>query len=157
MSLLNSSKLSLWRQFWSLGSKAAVVALVVVSCVIVFQAICVGAVQKTPVEVLQKGEDSIGVRFAYQIKEEIKKSSSYRLSSIDLPILRILITSDDSANLIAVEEIRKNNLNLKSVMALVHTMLTKDGEFYIAGYLVYVGGQTIKEQAEEMVARIGKF
>lgn len=140
--------------------KVALVFLVIMTGIICFSVLVMAkanAAQKAPVEVLQKGNDSIGIRLAYFVKEDIRKSECFRLSSNDMPRLKIIMITEDLADEIATEQMRSRNRNLKSVAALVYTYLTKDHEFFLNGALLTIGAKTIKEQAQEIVARIDKL
>ena len=117
----------------------------------------VKATQKRAVEVVHVGKDNIKIRLAYHIKEIINKSSRYRLSSVDIPRIKIMIVSADMADEIIDLYVMRTNLNIKSYMSLTYTLLTMNGEFYNGSSLWTVGANSIKQQAEEIVAGLNKF
>jgi hypothetical protein len=104
------------RRFWIGVSKATAVVLVVYT--FCFQAIKAEGGTKTPIALLHSGKDAIGIRLVYQIKEEIRKSASYRLSSIDEPkIILILVTMDMADELVG--DLKDKGENQKSVVMIV--------------------------------------
>lgn len=104
--------------------------------------------QIIPVEILDLFEDNVGQRLAYKIREEIRKSNAFRLTTYDESRLQIRISS------ISYDE-EYNAATIYSVIWLICSPETFP--IYFNSTVGYAGGNRIDEVAERIVANTDKM
>jgi len=103
---------------------------------------------KIAVEVDHTGQDIVGSRLAYQVKEGIRRSGGLRLTSIDEPRLIIyLVTMDEFNDTPGTATIFSYALVSKG---------TEGPRYFITSGVEKCGTQRINESAEGLVADIDK-
>lgn len=102
---------------------------------------------KAAIEVDHTGDDFVGQRLAYQLKEEIRRSSSLRLTNSNEPRLIISIITID------LEKEYKGNWSAYSIAWLVCNIKS---ERFITHNVGYCGASRVKEIAESIVAKADK-
>lgn len=100
------------------------------------------------VEILDLCEDNVGQRLAYKIREEIRKSNAFRLTTFDESRLQIRIRS------ISYDE-EYDAATIYSVIWLFRSPETAAIYFYDT--FGYVGSSRINEVAERIVAKTDKM
>jgi len=120
----------------------------------------VKADDKMPVEVNFSGDDAIGNRLAYQVKENIRRANTMELSDNNGPKYIIIINSID---------IHKENPGISSaysiiwlqcvIRSFIFSGVRKDhSQLRFSDSLVgFCGGQRVKEVAEIIIAKTDKI
>jgi hypothetical protein len=109
------------------------------------------AQRKIAVEVIHSGQDSVGARLAYQVKEDIRRSAGLRLTNIDESRLILHLLTDDAS-------MGGNGPTPGSSTIFSYTITWKnDGdlpEMFISSGQGVCGGKRLNDSAEELVAVI---
>jgi hypothetical protein len=112
----------------------------------------VQAERKIPVEIVHKGQDAIGSRLVYQLKEHIRRSEGLRLSSTNEPRLIIFLIS---------KELSVENVRMEPASTFGFTLTwSRDGKseypiFFNSGIFVFES-KRLNEHAESIVSDIDK-
>src|SRR5262249_38742088 len=101
-----------------------------------------------PVEILQSGKDSLGQRFAFEIKEAIRGSRSMRLVTDSSPHLIVhIVTLDPDTD-------APGNRTITSVTIVYDSMNTPARGAYLTSYVAVCGVQRINECARGILPDI---
>src|SRR5271157_2230303 len=124
--------------------------------------------RKTGVRIVHKGEDAVGTRFVYQLREEIAKSARYKLFTGDLDKLQPgsglpeieVITLDT-----AVEEEQQGINSALSILmqfkikrpAEEHGVCGSEDTIIGGHWLLVVGGKRVDDQAKATLADLDRL
>lgn len=90
-----------------------------------------GELKSTPIEVIaESGDDLVGSRLIYEVKEQIRKSYAFRLTTKEEPRYQLRITTQDPLFSLTSEW-----HNLMTVYSVVWTFEVIEGEFSFPLYL----------------------
>ncbi|MDD3582155.1 MAG: hypothetical protein PHW74_14205 [Desulfobacca sp.] len=98
-------------------------------------------------EVYHSGDDSVGQRLVYRIKEEIRQSSSLRLTKSDEPRILVSIVTLEK------DELYPGRSTIYSMVIRAEI----DEEYYLNQFVGFCGVKRIKDVAEEIIAEIDKL
>ncbi len=102
------------------------------------------------ISVVHTGDDSVGRRFAYAVREKIRESASYLLTQADVARIEIHIVTLDASSL--------GNTGLQSAVSIVFVGAgPKVPPIYLDMEVRIVGRQRIHEAAEDVVAAIDQL
>jgi hypothetical protein len=101
---------------------------------------------KLVVEVINSGEDSVGSRLAYKVKEDIRRSGGLRLTNIDEQRFRFRLTTMDAFKG-GSSTIYGFTITLKNAGGL---------ELFVRDGVGICGGTRVDDSAEDLVADIDR-
>jgi hypothetical protein len=123
---------------------------IVISVFIVVAAKCPSYAQehsvvKVPIEVDSLSDDSVGERLAFQLREKIRRSTGYILTSANEPHMTLVLRTTDRDCL---------GKDKSTIYSIVWTFKKdKDIHFYIDSAIGHVGNNVIEQAAEGIIAR----
>lgn len=112
---------------------------------------------RIPVSVLHTGDDSVGKQFAYSVREALRASKGFQLTSDEDSIITVRIVTLDP-------ETNANSKNYWAVAAVTYTMVNINPyeennpqtwyPIYLTSQLITVGSNRVNEQARAVMATI---
>ena len=108
------------------------------------------ALAAMPVEVVATASDSVGSQLVYQIKEDLRKSSSLQLTFSDTE-LRL------QAQIVTLEQY-PNSPGASTVYSVVLTLMVPNQSlpFYLTQYTGYCGASAVNSCADTVVSKISE-
>ena len=111
--------------------------------------------QKVQVSVSQAGDDIVGSRLAFAVREEIRRSAAYELTDVSKSLFNISLVSLDLAVSGETKGVRSSAAMNVTMMNLLPFKKSDPQTWYpihIDAFLLTVGSSRVDEQAKSIVA-----
>jgi hypothetical protein len=103
-----------------------------------------------PVEVHHVGDDPVGRSFAFELRDAVRGSNSFRLVDGDAQRVRIVV------NIVSVADVQTQSASAIAVATVVDGQAIPVNGLFVDAQVLYLGRSKTRQQATEMLGSIDR-